>query len=70
MAREIWRPQRYPEINVYKLLLIYSITHSITFLTDGWPIGYDKASEIAHHAMDHDMTLKAAAMALGYVTDA
>jgi fumarate hydratase class II len=33
-------------------------------------IGYDKASKIAHHAMDHDMTLKAAALDLGYVTEA
>jgi fumarate hydratase class II len=33
-------------------------------------IGYDKASKIAHHAMDHDMTLKAAALELGFVTEA
>jgi fumarate hydratase class II len=33
-------------------------------------IGYDKASRIAHHAMDHDMTLKAAALDLGFVTEA
>src|ERR1700719_1880339 len=33
-------------------------------------IGYDKASQIAHHAMDHDLTLKAAALDLGYVTEA
>ena len=32
-------------------------------------IGYDKASQIAHHAMDHDLTLKAAALDLGYVTE-
>jgi fumarate hydratase, class II len=33
-------------------------------------IGYDKASRIAHHAMDRDLTLKAAALELGYVTEA
>jgi fumarate hydratase, class II len=33
-------------------------------------IGYDKASTIAHHAMDHDLTLKAAALELGFVTEA
>jgi fumarate hydratase class II len=33
-------------------------------------IGYDKASQIAHHAMDRDLTLKAAALDLGYVTEA
>src|ERR1700728_3512198 len=33
-------------------------------------IGYDKASKIAHHAMDHDLTLKAAALQLGFVTEA
>jgi fumarate hydratase class II len=33
-------------------------------------IGYDKASEIAHYAMDNDLTLKAAALQLGFVTEA
>jgi fumarate hydratase, class II len=33
-------------------------------------IGYDKASQIAHHAMDHDLTLKEAALGLGYVSEA
>ncbi len=33
-------------------------------------IGYDKASKIAHHAVDNDLTLKAAALQLGFVTDA
>ncbi len=31
-------------------------------------IGYDKASEIAHHAMAHDLSLREAALALGYVS--
>jgi len=33
-------------------------------------IGYDKASKIAHYAMDHDLTLKTAALKLGFVTEA
>jgi fumarate hydratase, class II len=33
-------------------------------------IGYDKASRIAHHAMDNNLTLKEAALALGYVSEA
>jgi fumarate hydratase class II len=33
-------------------------------------IGYDKASRIAHYAMDNDLTLKAAALKLGFVTEA
>jgi fumarate hydratase class II len=33
-------------------------------------IGYDKASKIAHHAMDRDLTLKAAALELGFVSEA
>src|SRR5271156_5548670 len=33
-------------------------------------IGYDKASKIAHEAMDNDLTLKAAALKLGFVTEA
>ena len=32
-------------------------------------IGYDKASKIAHHAIDNDLTLKAAALQLGYVSE-
>jgi fumarate hydratase class II len=32
-------------------------------------IGYDKASKIAHYAMDHDLTLKEAALKLGFVTE-
>jgi fumarate hydratase class II len=32
-------------------------------------IGYDKASQIAHHAMDNDLTLQAAALQLGFVTE-
>jgi fumarate hydratase, class II len=93
----------YLEMNVYKPLMIYNITHSITILADGCTnfrkylvegtrpnrkkiseyverslmlvtalspvIGYDKASEIAHYAMDHDLTLKQAALKLGFVTE-
>ena len=33
-------------------------------------IGYDKASKIAHYAIDHDLTLKQAALKLEYVTEA
>jgi fumarate hydratase, class II len=94
----------YLEMNVYKPLIIYNITHSITLMTDGCTnfrkflvedtkpnlqkineyvqrslmlvtalspvIGYDKASQIAHYAMDNDLTLKAAALKLGFVTEA
>ena len=93
----------YLEMNVYKPLMIFNITHSITILTDGCAnfrkfliegtkpnlkkikeyvdrslmlvtalapvIGYDKASQIAHYALDNDLTLKAAALKLGFVTD-
>ncbi|HTP31008.1 MAG TPA: class II fumarate hydratase [Candidatus Acidoferrales bacterium] len=31
-------------------------------------IGYDRASQIAHYALDHDLTLKQAALKLGFVT--
>jgi fumarate hydratase, class II len=93
----------YLEMNVYKPLIIFNLTHSITLLTDGCTnfrrflvegtrpnlkkikeyvdrslmlvtalapvIGYDKASKIAHYAMDHDLTLKAAALQLGFVSE-
>jgi fumarate hydratase class II len=32
-------------------------------------IGYDKASQIAHYAMNNDLTLKEAALKLGFVTE-
>jgi fumarate hydratase, class II len=94
----------YLEMNVYKPLLIFNITHSITIIADGCAnfrkflvdgtkpnlkkikeyvdrslmlvtaltpvIGYDKASKIAHYATDNDLTLKAAALKLGFVTEA
>jgi fumarate hydratase, class II len=93
----------YLEMNVYKPLMIFNVTHSITILTDGCTnfrqflvegtrpnlkkieeyverslmlvtalspiIGYDKASKIAHYAMDNDLTLRAAALKLGFVTE-
>jgi fumarate hydratase class II len=93
----------YLEMNVYKPLMIYNVTHSITIMTDSCTnfckflvegtkpnlkkihqyveeslmlvtalspvIGYDKASKIAHYAMDNDLTLKAAALKLGFVTE-
>ena len=93
----------YLEMNVYKPLIIFNITHSITIMSDGCTnfskflvegtkpnlkkikeyvdrplmlvtalapvIGYDKASKIAHYAMDNDLTLKAAALKLGFVTE-
>ena len=31
-------------------------------------IGYDKASKIAHFAVDHDLTLRDAALQLGFVS--
>jgi fumarate hydratase, class II len=33
-------------------------------------IGYDKASQIAHYALDHDLSLKQAVLKLGFVTEA
>src|SRR5947207_1406195 len=94
----------YLEMNVYKPLIIFNITHSITIMTDGCTnfrkylvegtrpnlkkinefverslmlvtalspvIGYDKASKIAHYAMDNDLTLRDAALKLGFVTEA
>jgi fumarate hydratase class II len=33
-------------------------------------IGYDKAAQIAHYAMEHDLTLKTAALKLGFITEA
>src|SRR5246127_1754033 len=94
----------YLEMNVYKPLMIFNITHSITIMSDGCAnfrkflvegtqpnrkqieeyverslmlvtalapvIGYDKASRIAHHAAEHDLTLREAALRLGFVSGA
>jgi fumarate hydratase, class II len=93
----------YLEMNVYKPLIIFNVTHSITILSDGCTnfrkflvegtkpnlkkikeyvdrslmlvtalspvIGYDKASKMAHYALDNDLTLKQAALKLGFVTE-
>ena len=93
----------YLEMNVYKPLIIFNITHSITLVTDGCTtfrkfliegtkpnlkkiqeyvdrslmlvtalspiIGYDKSSRIAHYALENDLTLKQAALKLGFVTE-
>ena len=93
----------YLEMNVYKPLIIFNITHSITILTDGCTnfrkfliegtkpnlkkikeyvdrslmlvtalspvIGYDRASKIAHYALDNDLSLRQAALKLGFVTE-
>jgi fumarate hydratase, class II len=93
----------YLEMNVYKPLIIFNLTQSITLLTDGCTnfrrflvegtrpnlkkineyverslmlvtalapvIGYDKASQIAHHAMEHDLTLKQSALELRFVSE-
>ena len=92
----------YLEMNVYKPLIVFNITHSITIMTDGCTnfrkflvegtepnakqigsfverslmlvtalspvIGYDKASQVAHYALDHDLTLKEAALKLRAVS--
>ena len=93
----------YLEMNVYKPLIIFNVTQSVTIMTDGCTnfrkflvegtkpnlkkikeyvdrslmlvtalspvIGYDKASKIAHYALDNDLTLKQAALKLGFVTE-
>jgi fumarate hydratase class II len=93
----------YLEMNVYKPLIIFNVTNSITLMTDSCTnfrkfliegtkpnlktikeyvdrslmlvtalspvIGYDKASKIAHYALDNDLTLKDAALKLGFVTE-
>jgi fumarate hydratase class II len=51
--------------------LAYYVERSLMLVTALAPvIGYDKASKIAHHAAEHDLTLKEAALALGFVTEA
>jgi fumarate hydratase class II len=94
----------YLEMNVYKPLMIFNLSQSITLLTDGSinfrkfliegaepnrkkiahyvenslmlvtalapVIGYDKAAKLAHHAAEHDLTLKAASLELGFISEA
>jgi fumarate hydratase class II len=46
------------------------VDNSLMLVTSLTPIiGYDKASEIAHYALDNDMTLKEAALHFGYVSE-
>jgi len=47
-----------------------NIDRSVMMVTALSPvIGYDKAAEISHHAIDHDLTLKQAALAKGVSED-
>jgi fumarate hydratase class II len=47
-----------------------SLERSLMLVTALAPvIGYDKASEIAHYAMEKDLTLKAATLELGHVSE-
>jgi fumarate hydratase class II len=46
------------------------VSRSLMLVTALAPvIGYDKASRIAHHASEHDLTLKEAALNLGFVDE-
>jgi fumarate hydratase, class II len=46
------------------------VEHSLMLVTALAPvIGYDKAAQIAHHALEHDLSLKAAALSLGFVDE-
>lgn len=48
----------------------YYLEQSLMLVTALSPaIGYDKASEVAHLALDRDMTLKEACLELGYVSE-
>ena len=45
------------------------VSNSLMLVTALAPvIGYDKAAQIAHHALDHDLTLREAALQLGFVS--
>jgi fumarate hydratase class II len=45
------------------------VSRSLMLVTALSPvIGYDKASQVAHHAMDHDLSLRDAALQLGAVS--
>src|SRR6516165_5976143 len=103
LAAAVGGASGYLEMNVYKPLLIFNVTKSVTILADGCTnfrkfliegtkpnrkkieeyvqrslmlvtalspvIGYDRASKIAHYALDNDLTLKQAALKLGFVTE-
>jgi fumarate hydratase class II len=46
------------------------VSRSLMLVTALTPvIGYDKASHIAHYALDHDLTLKEGALQLGFVSE-
>jgi fumarate hydratase class II len=51
--------------------IAHYVENSLMLVTALAPvIGYDKAAKIAHHAAEHDLTLKQAALQLGFVTEA
>ena len=47
----------------------HHLNNSLMLVTALAPVlGYDKASQIAHYASDHDLTLRDAALKLGFVS--
>ncbi len=49
--------------------LAHFVQRSLMLVTALSPvIGYDKASQVAHYALDHELTLKEAALKLGFVS--
>jgi len=47
----------------------YFLQRSLMLVTALSPvIGYDKASQVAHYALEHDLTLRDAALKLGFVS--
>src|SRR5712672_3098393 len=103
VAVAFWGAGGYLEMNVYKPLIIFNVTHSVAIMADGCVnfrkflvegtkpnldkikeyvdrslmlvtalspvIGYDESSKIAHYALDNDLSLKQAALKLGFVTE-
>ena len=49
--------------------LEHHLQRSLMLVTALTPIiGYDKSSQIAHHALEHDVSLKEAAIKLGHLS--
>ena len=49
--------------------MLFRSDRSLMLVTALTPIiGYDKASKISHHAIENDLTLREAALELGFVT--
>ncbi len=69
-AGDMFRQFLLHDLQANRKQIAHFLQRSLMLVTALAPvIGYDKAAQIAHHALHHDLSLREAALALGYLTE-